>query len=235
MPLNYNFAFKNSNLKRWKRPAPKNILTSDVDIKKKITYLYQIFYRNPELFYPPILILIATIAVQISTIYPTKTINRLENTHKEYEGLTQKLSTLQSRMDMMKKHLNNMSVFFSKPTPVYLFAFYLQNSIPQGVQLSNYSISENGFSISASSFEIEPLNEMVTLLIESPIINKQSVKIKTITRENTTGNSNMRVEINGDVLKLSMLKREKLYNESNSYGLLRKLIRFNNMNLLIRS
>ena len=46
MPLNYNFAFKNSNLKRWVRPKAKNILASKRSNKEKIQYLYQIYKKE---------------------------------------------------------------------------------------------------------------------------------------------------------------------------------------------
>jgi len=240
MSLNYNFAFKNSKLKRWERPAPRNLLTSDISIKKKIIYINQIFKNNPEIFYPPIFILISTLAIQLSTIIPTNNIKRLQSQHREYTVLSQKISTLRSQLDIMKKHLNNISIFFTKPTPIYLFAFYLQNSIPQGVQLNDYSINENGFSIRASSYDIEPLNEMLTLIIESPIINKDSIEIKNISRTGTTANktnpfSNVVLEVHGNILKLALKKRQKLYEESSAHGLLRKLLRFNDLNLLIRS
>ena len=241
MSINYNFAFKNSKLKRWEKPSTNNILVSEASLKSKIIYLYKVFTKNPELFYPPSFILIAAIVTQIINIYPTNIVNRLESQHKEYTTTSQKLSNLESKINTMGKHLGNMKVFYSQATPTYLFAFYLQNSIPQGVQLSDYSISDNGFEITASSYGIEPLNQMVTLLIESPIISKSSVSIKKISRKDNNVNSNsgiksnVTLEIHGNILKLSLEKRKRLYTESYAEGLSKKLIRFNTLNRLIRS
>ncbi len=235
MSINYNFAFKNSKLKRWERPEPKNILASEASLNKKIIYLYQIFNKNSQVFYPPTLVLIASLSMQLIGIYPANKIQRLESKHIESVEVTRRISTLKSRLNTMRKHLKNINVFYSQSTPVYLFAFYLQNSVPQGVQLYDYSISDNGFDIMASAYGIEPLNELITLLIESPVINKGSVAIKEISREQGKGSSNVIVEINGKILKLNLEKRKRLYEESSAEGLLRKLLRFNDLNLLIRS
>ncbi len=235
MPVNYNFAFKNSKLKRWERPAPKNLLVSEASIKKKAIYLYQVFKGNPSLFLPPSFILIATIATQLITIYPSNIIKRLESKHIEYTQVTQKISTLKSRFSSMKKHLNNIKGFYSEATPVYLFTFYLQNSVPQGVQLYDYSINDSGFELLAGAYGIEPLNELITLLLESPIIRKESITIKRISRAKGSEDSIVEVEINGAIQKLSLDKRKDLYEESSANGLLEKLLRFNSLNQLLRS
>ncbi len=236
MPINYNFAFKTSKLQRWKKPAPQNLLLSDSSFLTKLKYIYKKFTGNPELFYPSCVVVIITLLMQIAIIYPTSNINKLEDKHMEYIKVAKQLSRLKSKSKIMNKHLKNLSVFFTQPTPVYLFAFYLQNSIPKGVQLNNYFVSNNGFEISASAYDIEPLNDMVTLLIESPIVNRESLIINRI---NDTGPNKdiptVILELEGNLLKLSLDKRERLYKESLAEGLLRKLLRFRTLQQLIRS
>ena len=58
MRIKYNFAFKDSKLSPWQRPAPPNILVTDASLQKKIIFLYKEFHRNAEIFYPSSLILI---------------------------------------------------------------------------------------------------------------------------------------------------------------------------------
>ena len=241
MPLNYNFAFKNSKLQQWERQSPSNLLTSDASLKKKLAYIYQIFIKNGELFYPPTFILISTLAIQIINIYPVNIINKLESKHIEYARTTQSLSNLKTRKDNMKKHLSNIKNLYSQSTPSYLFAFYLQNSVPQGVRMNDYFISDNGFNIRASSYGIEPLNELLTLVIESPIIKKSSVAVKKIGRKEEINNSSSSpsstvvLEIYGKILRLTPEKRERLYEESLSHGLSRKILRLKSLEKLIRS
>ena len=87
MPLNYNFAFKNSKLRQWERPKPKNILASEKTLKERILYLYQLFFSNPEITFPPGLILIITFVGEFVSGY----INQ-----ETIEILQKTLDTLQS-------------------------------------------------------------------------------------------------------------------------------------------
>ena len=73
--------------------------------------------------------------------------------------------------------MRDIEEYFYQPTTSYLFAFYLQNSIPKGIRLDNYYFSDNGFDISATSYSIDNLNEFLTLIIESPVVIKESVNV----------------------------------------------------------
>ena len=227
MPLNYNFAFKNSKLNKWEKPLPKNIIGSKKTFKETIISSFQLVNKNPELFYPPGVILIIAFVIQIISIYPMRTINRLESKHIQYERLTKSLSNSESRIKSMQRYLDTIKGFYTQSLPSYLFAFYLQKSIPQGIQLNEYFVSNNEFIINASAYEIESLNKMITLLINSPIINKDSLSIKEIVKQDSMGSANMAIQIEGKILKLKPVKRETLYNESLAYGLSSKLSRFN--------
>ena len=239
MRLNYNFAFKNSKLRRWERPSPPNILFSDVSTKKKLKYIQDQFFENAELTYPPSLILILSLFLQLLNIYPTAILKKLENSHNEYFSIEMKLSDLQSAKMNFKKDLKEIDEYFSKPTLSYLFAFYLQNSVPEGVKLNSYNISDNGFDINASSYTIDSLNQFLTLVVESPIIKKNSVTVKKLSRETenqslkNSSKINFNLEIYGEILKLDIKKRDDLYKESQANGLQKKLERFKNLKLLL--
>ena len=227
MPLNYNFAFKNSKLKKWDKPAFKNKVGKRKTFKETIISSYKLVIKNPDIFYPPGIILIIAFVVQIINIYPMRTINRLESQHIDYMKVSKSLSNSESRIKSMKRYLETIEGFYKQAMPSYLFAYYLQNSIPKGIQLNEYFVSNNEFVIDASAYEIESLNEMVTLLINSPIINKGSLSIKEITKKDAMGYENMVIQIEGKILKLKPKKRKILYDESYAYGLSKKLSRFN--------
>ena len=57
MRLNYNFAFKNSKLTPWERPAPPNLLITDASIDKKLKFIIKHFKSNKELYYPSTFVL----------------------------------------------------------------------------------------------------------------------------------------------------------------------------------
>ena len=240
MRIKYNFAFKNSKLSPWQRPSPPNLLVSDASLDKKISFLYQEFNKNSEIFYPSSLILILSFGIYLINIFPNLTIKRLEADHNQYTLISKKLVDLNASKNRFKKTLNVFDGYFSQSTPSYLFTFYLQNSVPEGVKINNYSFSDNGFDINLSSFNLDSLNEFITLIIESPVIKKSSVTINQINRLESSSrdgekiNTKYNLEIYGQTAKIDLKKREYLYQESNANGLLRKLQRFNYLKSLLR-
>ena len=240
MRIRYNFAFKNSKLSPWQRPAPPNILVSDASLKKKIIFIYQEFHKNSELFYPSSLILILSAGIYLLNIFPNITIKKLEADHNQYLLISSKLSDLNLSKQRYKKNLKNIEDYFTKPTSSYLFAFYLQNSVPKGVKINSYSFSDNGFDINVSAYNLDSLNEFITLIIESPIVQKKTTTVSQINLVKSNSNrgdnisSKFDLEIYGLSEKIDIKKRENLYIESNANGLLRKLNRFNYLKLLLR-
>ena len=238
MRIRYNFAFKDSKLSPWQRPAPPNILVSDASLKKKIIFLYQEFHKNSELFYPSSLILILSAGIYFLNIFPNLTIKKLEADHNQYLLISSKLSDLNLSKQRYRKNLNNIADYFTKPTSSYLFAFYLQNSVPKGVKINSYSFSDNGFDINVSAYNLDSLNEFITLIIESPIVQKKTVTVSQVNRINSNKGDNISskfdLEIYGLIEKFDIKKREALYVESNANGLLRKLNRFIYLKLLLR-
>ena len=241
MRINYNFAFKNSRLREWERPAPPNLLITDVSLKKKILYIFKEFNNNSDLFYPSTLILIITLGINLFSIYPSRVLNTLEGTHKEYSNISNRLKNINKAKNRLKTKITNMDEYFTQSTTSYLFSFYLQNSVPKDVKLNSYSFSDNGFEINASSFSIDSLSDFLTLIIESPVIDKKSVNVDNLQRNlsNKVSEdkklSKYEIEIYGDVLKIDTDKRQSLYEKSNAAGLLIKFKRFNNLKSLLGS
>ena len=240
MRIKYNFAFKNSKLSPWQRPAPPNLLVTDASIDKKLVFLYQEFNKNAEIFYPSSFILILSFVIYLINIFPTLTIKKFEADHNQYSLVSSKLSDLNSSKQRYKKTLNNLEEYFYQSTTSYLFAFYLQNSVPKGIKINSYSFSDNGFDINLSSYSLDSINEFITLIIESPVINKNSVTINQINRLESNSSEGKKsstiydLEIYGQTAKIDIKKREDLYKESNANGLLRKLQRFNYLKSLLR-
>ena len=241
MRINYNFAFKNSKLTPWERPSSPNLLISDASLKKKISYIVDQTKLNKELIYPSLFILLSSIGIQFLTYFPNRNIKYLESDHFEYQVLSQKLSDLESSKTRFRKKIRNIDKYFTQATTSYLFAFYLQNSVPKGVQLNSYTFSDNGFDITATAFNLDSLNEFITLIVESPVILKESVNINQVNRKDIAKSSNsdpdpdFEMEIYGAIRKLELAKRKDLYIESKAKGLLQKLKRFNNLKLKLGS
>lgn len=240
MRINYNFAFKDSKLRPWERPAPPNLLLTDASLEKKLKYIYDVFNNNANLFYPSTVVLASSIGIYFFSLYPKGILKTLENDHYQYEQISNKLSNLEASKKRFKSNLRDIEEYFYQPTTSYLFAFYLQNSIPKGIRLNNYYFSDNGFDISATSYSIDNLNEFLTLIIESPVVIKESVNVAFLNRIDTSISATkdkvttFNIVIYGETKKIDIKNREKLYEEAQANGLLKKLKRFNNLKNLLQ-
>ncbi len=240
MRINYNFAFKKSKLRPWKRPAAPNLLITDASLQKKLVYIIDQFNKNSEIFYPPAIILGLSLVLQIFNVYPNRILKSFEDNHNKYSKVNSQLISLNSFKQRFKGDLNNIEPFFTQATTSYLFAYYLQNSVPKGVKLKNYSFSDNGFEINVSAFSIDSLNEFLTLIIESPIINKNTVQISQLNKQILAKSETMPIDFTFDLLlygestKLGAEKREYFYKESKANGLYKKFKRFNYIKSLLR-
>ena len=239
MFINYNFAFKNSNLKRWVRPDPPNYLSSDASLKKKLIYLYRQFHKNGQIFYPSSFVISFSFILSILNIYPLSISNELEKNHKEYSDVTRRLEIISQSKARIKKNINNIDEYFSDATLSYIFTFYLQKSVPEGVKIKSYAFNDNGFEIIASSPSMKSLNDFLTLIVEAPIISKESLTVNQLSKKKSSAKnaedvmSYFDIELFGQVLKVNINKREKLYEESNAIGLNYKLKRFKELKSLL--
>ena len=235
MRLNYNFAFKDSKLTPWERPSPSNLLISDASLDKKLSYIFKQFNSNKGLYYPPSIVLALALFLQLLNLYPKSLVKKFERDHNKYQNIEIKLRNLKSKKQRFNKRINDIEEFFTQSTTSYLFSYFLQNSIPKGVQINNYTFSDNGFDIIVSAYNLDSLDEFLTLIIESPVILKDSVIVNKLTRNEISDSKNslplpeLELEIYGKIKKINNKKREALYLESKANGLLKKLQRFNSL------
>ena len=232
MPLKYNFAINNKELQRWE---PRGNIDSKkiTSYKEKIEILKKYIKDNPLLFYPNFSIIFLVILIQILNLYPSYIVRRLKPKHEEYIFVQQRIKKIKTDIKKFKKELNALKPNFISITPTYLFTFYIQNSMPTNIKLKKYKLNKNFFFIEAESYTLKAINEMITLLIESPIIDEKSVSIKRIKREGDI-DSTFSVQITGKILKTNINSKEYLYNESSAFGLLEKLLRFKKTNMLLK-
>ena len=232
MSLKYNFAFKDSQLQRWE-PRGSQQRKKPTSFKEKIELIKKYIKDNPLLFYPQFAIIFLLIIIQILNLYPSFVVRRLKPKHEEFIFVQQRIKRIKTDIKKFKKELNDLEPNFTLITPTYLFTFYIQNSMPTNIKLKKYKLNKNFFFLEAESYTLKAINEMITLLIESPIIDEKAVTIKRIKREGEIDN-NFSVEISGKILKTNIDSKEFLYNESSAFGLLEKLLRFKKTNMLLK-
>ena len=231
MSLKYNFAFKNSDLQRWEPNKIKE--KKSYPLKQRLSDIRKFIQNNPLLIYPHFTLVATVLIIQILNLYPSLVIKRLKPKHEEYVYVTDRIAKINRDIKKFKIELKNLKPNFTSITPTYLFTFYLQNSIPIDIQLSKYKLNNNSFFIEAKSYTLKAINEMISLIVESPIIDEKSVFIKKIKRDNEV-NGIYSVEITGKILKTNTESKEYLYSESGAFGLLEKLLRYKKANLLLK-
>jgi len=231
MSLKYNFAIKYTVLKEW-IPKVAEEKKAPISFEQNLNLIIKYIKDNPIVFYPQIILFSSFIFIQLLSLYPKYIIYSLKPIHEEYDLTTQKINRINSKLNKFKNELKDLEPSFKSITPTYLFTFYLQNSIPIDLELQKYKLNNNHFFIKANSYSLKPINEMISLLIEIPIIDERSVEIKKIQRDNSNGT--ITVEITGKILKSSLAKKELLYKESLATGLLKKLSRFRKTLLLLK-
>ena len=232
MSLKYNFAFKDSQLQRWE-PRGSQERKKPTSFKEKIELIKKYIKDNPLLFYPQFAIIFLLIIIQILNLYPSFVVRRLKPKHEEFIFVQQRIKRIKTDIKKFKKELNDLKPNFTLITPTYLFTFYIQNSMPINIKLKKYKLNKNFFFLEAESYTLKAINEMITLLIESPIIDEKSVSIRRIKREGDI-DSTFSVEISGKIFKTNVDLKEYLYKESSAFGLLEKLLRFKKTNMLLK-
>ena len=204
MSLKYNFAFKYADLKKWE-PKNRKDEIKIISNRQKLNYLIEFFKKNPIIIYPHLSLFAISFFIQLANLYPSFIIRRLEPNHQEYLFISQRIKKINKNLNNFKKQLKNIKPNFVSITPTYLFTFYIQNSIPVDIQLEKYKLNSDFFFIKANSYSLKAINEMISLLIESPIIDQRSVIVKNKREQNNNGLIN--VEITGKYLKLILLQK----------------------------
>ena len=248
----YNFGKNYENIKLWKYKeqtidfsAEKNIFDQFLNILKSYPETFLLIKSKKILYIPTSFVLAAVGIVEITSIFPIINIKRLENAHFEYEEKVNALNTLNQDREENFNLLKNHSSLLTNPSPSYLFGYYLQKSIPENVQLTNYIVDNSGFRIDAISTDLISANKLISLLLENKLIDNKSMKINKIVNQvnnsesSIIGNSSPQIDsisivISGDLVYLPLEDRIQSHKVSKDYGNLEKLTNFYELLELIR-
>ncbi len=235
--MKYNFAFKDGNLKEWISPS------ISLKIKQNKSNNYKLFgnyiINNPIILVPSLIGIIIFGSINIFTLIPKNKISRFENSHYEFNILNYQINKAIKKKDEIKSQYNSFEIFYTERAPVYLFAFYLQNAIPEKISINEIIIDQYAYKIIADSPNLDFLNKMVTLLIESPLISIETIAINEIFNEESSSEDNkakksvFKAEIKGSLKSLSLKNKMSLYAESSANGLLIKLSEYKKIGALL--
>ena len=156
-------------------------------------------------------------------------INRLESIHNEYVQKISRISSLKLQLNSYINELVDHESIYASSAQAFLFAYFLQKSTPNDVELNEYLVDKDGFFIKASGSSIKSINKMLTLLVESPLIRSETLLVKRIITRSNSGSSIINnekssgFEITGKIKPLSLESRISYLKSSYNYGYFRKL------------
>jgi len=247
----YNFTNNYENIKSWEfKPdlntnfANSNSKEQFINFLKSYPSLVELFKTQKILFIPSLVILTGVAILEIYSLVPIINIKRLEKTHFIYEDSVNQLNSInkdrEEKFNILKKH----SSLLSNPSPAYLFAYYLQSSMPKNLQLTDYLVDNGGFRLNAISDNPDTIRKFISLLLENKIIDKETIKIERIINQGISNESftlqqeipkeSISIEINGKLNFLPLEERIKSHKSSEDFGNFRKLSDYLNLINLIR-
>tara|TARA_Y100001968_G_C19382533_1_gene731076 strand:+ start:267 stop:998 length:732 start_codon:yes stop_codon:yes gene_type:complete len=234
--MKYNFLDNYNGLKRWdsSKQERKSIkLNFNLSFFSNFKTASEFIKVNRILYIPSAVIIFLTSINWATAIIPYRNIQILEEKHLDYNN---KLSSFSYHKSLILQNIDKVSDYSTIHTiasPSFLFAYFLQKSIPSNVELYDYVIDNQGFRINASGSNLEDINLMIELLIISPIINSNSIKVNRITggaNQNMSSiqsnSNNLMFEIEGKLNHLGLEERVSFYKESANYGKIYKLEKY---------
>jgi len=192
--------------------------------------------HTPLFLIPPVITIFSVTTLSIVNLLVTNSVNSLSTSHEEFTALQARLSSINSKKSKLVSVLRNTESFLLNSIHIPVFARALQELVPADVQLTEYNISDSGIVISASSYNLQAINDFIIFFSTHPLVSEKSVSITELIsssfaagsqpgQSNSTAKSaniyNLKVSAsyrNSDPGKL-----KDLLIESSNYGLFTKL------------
>ncbi len=247
---NYNFAENYENLNLWKFSNEISIDESTISFKDKFIKLI----RNPDLlislkenkilYLPTLFVLGGTLIIEILSLVPIINIKRLETSHFKYEDNVNLLNSINKEREEKFGTLKDHTSLLSNPAPTYLFAFYLLETMPRDVQIVDYTVDNIGFKLNVISNDSISAKQLITLLIDNKLINKETLKINRLVSQSNQVeqeminqnvlNESIVLEISGKLNQFSLEDRIKSQKSSGNFGFYKKLDLYQSLINLLR-
>ena len=241
----FNFLENYDSLKKWEKLSSNLFLENDLERKDSnfsiinISKIKSSIKSNKILILPPLSILGLTFLVFFFSIIPRFNIWRLANRSMTFDDKYFELEDANNQIESNANEIKKYIPSFNIKSPVLLFSYFLQTSIPEELSISDYSLSNKFFIINASSNNIEKINIFINLINQMPIIEKNSLEVKKLVNSSVQPNNqsfqqapnlgNINLEITGNLSNLSIEESLKFLKEIYNFGEVRKLEQLSNL------
>lgn len=248
----YNFSNNYENVNSWS--IEKDVITDSKELNK-VDFLINFLNSYPKilnslktkkiLYIPTLTVLAGVVIIEMVSLISIINIKKLESTHYDYEDKVNSLNDLNKNRESNFQNLIQHTSLMSSTSPSYLFAFFLQETLPKSVQLVDYTVDNTGFKLSAISSDMNSTKKFISLLIENKIIDRTTLKINRLVsqssnreqggiEENISSNESVVLEVSGKLYQLSLKDRMKFHKESENFGIYKKLSTYSKLIELLR-
>lgn len=159
-------------------------------------------------------------------------ITEIEPLNQEYEDLVSEINGYQKANNTLRSNTMDVRNLVNESINPIEFAANLQNAIPLTVQINNYEISSNNFTVEAVSLSQKDLDQFIVLLGNHPMIEQDSISIIELnassnqsgidTNSASQANNQYSVTLTANLKMLSSEESIDLILQSGNYGLLHK-------------
>ena len=244
---NFNFVSNYPSLKKWERESLFQDEFNNKDSSKKFNkfsitpdILLETIKTQKFLLIPPLSVLSLTLIIFIISLYPRLNVMRLSNKNNKFENLYSEIKDTNESINQTSNYLSKFINTYNIKSPVLLFSYFLQESVPEDVIISDYSVDNNNFIVNASSNDLDSINKFINLINQLPLTMRNSLQVKKLINnvnnpnniqsfQQTSSLGNINVEIIGGLNLISLEEKLKLYKNIYNFGEVRKIEQFLNL------
>ena len=239
----YNFLDQYEDLEIWD-PNIKESSKSFINLNSfsKFKGFLSLVKKEKILYYPSLLILLLTSFVWIFSSVQIFNVIRLKNIHNKYLSDTNKLQMIVQSINSDINKVVDHSKFYTSSLEGFLFGKFLEDSIPEGIQVMKFDVNKDFFKMTLNGRNLKEINYFLGLIRNNPIINKSSLQIsrinsledaKILNYSQKIPNNKFGIEISGKLNYLTLEKRIERNLKYSNFGKFNKYKIFSDIKNLI--
>jgi hypothetical protein len=239
----YNFLDQYEDLEIWD-PNIKESSKSFINLNSfsKLNGFLSLVKKEKILYYPSLFILLLSSFAWIFSSVQIFNVIRLKNIHNKYLSDTNKLQMVVQSINSDINKVVDHSKFYSSSLEGFLFGKFLEDSIPEGIQVMKFEVNKDLFKMTLNGRNLKEINYFLGLIRNNPIINKSSLQIARINslEDSRILNSSQKIlnnkfgiEISGKLNYLTLEKRIERNLKYSNFGKFNKYKIFSDIKNLI--
>ena len=198
--------------------------------------------KEKILYYPSLFILLLSSFAWIFSSVQIFNVIRLKNIHNKYLNDTNKLQMIVQSINSDINKVVDHSKFYTSSLEGFLFGKFLEDSIPEGIQVMKFDVNKDFFKMTLNGRNLKEINYFLGLIRNNPIINKSSLQISRINslEDSRILNSSQKIlnnkfgiEISGKLNYLTLEKRIERNLKYSNFGKFNKYKIFSDIKNLI--